>query len=301
MSSRAWTPPSTARSFGTRVRTRGESGGREAFPCQFVCSECGWLADAELPACPACGHEGWIDLGHINTAEALREAEQRDPMLDTGKERVVAVALATLFAGWVGAGVTLSLATLPVIGSLTALITGTMLIRRVRQPLRAALHRLGVTGELPARRRLALPPAEGGLVGRFRGQVLPETTLRSPVEERPCLAWRVRAWLRADGREELVIDDSRSAAFELEGRRVEADGVELDVAGERVKVAELEPEARERVNRFLRERGCFSHEGEWVIEELCVAVERPVELEGRGDSQAPVLRADLDTATSPYR
>ena len=37
-----------------------------------------------------------------------------------------------------------------------------------------------------------------------------------------------------------------------------------------------------------------------LVKEI-VAAERPVELEGRGDSQAPVLREDLDAATSPYR
>ncbi|KIG19125.1 hypothetical protein DB30_04590 [Enhygromyxa salina] len=90
-------------------------------------------------------------------------------------------------------------------------------------------------------------------------------------------------------------------AFELGGHSFGADAVEIDAPVEHTRLSELEPEARERVARFLRARGCFSHEGDWVLEIQRIELESPIELEGRGDQQAPMLRHDSASASSPYR
>ena len=285
-----------------RSRKLGNSddAGRESFPCHHVCGNCGWLADSKRGACPSCKRDSWIDLTHANTAEALRAHERATPTLGAGEELLVKAGGAVAVTAWICAGVALSMISLPVIGSATALITGGLLAQHVCQPLREALHRCRARTGHPARRRLALPPAEG-LVGRVRGHANPRSVLRSPVEDQPCLAWRIRARLDDDGHEQLIIDDSRSVAFELGGRSLEADAVEIDAPVEHVRLSELESKARERVIRFLRSRGCFSHEGDWTLEIQQIELGHPIELEGRGHKQAPVLRHGSDAASTPYR
>jgi hypothetical protein len=274
--------------------------GRESFPCQYLCGKCGWLADLDDDPCPGCGRVMWIDLSHITTAEALRAHERANPPLAIRHERLMNVGLAALFLAWSAIGIALTALVIPVLGGLAAVITGGLLVQNLREQLVDALsHR--AKARLPARRRLPLPPAVG-VVGNIRGQATSESVLRSPIGDLPCLAWRVRAALRdlsSDGG--LTIDDSRSAAFELAGHRFEADGVELPEAGEFVELSKLDADARDRVVRFLRARGCFSHEGDWVLEERCIPLARPVVVEGRGDRSAPALRCDEDAAGSPYR
>lgn len=302
MSSRAWTPPSPRSTIGARIRDRRERGpGRESFACQFVCAECGWLADSAKLPCPGCTSEAWIDLGHTTTAAMLREHETSTPVLDKRRRRLVNASLAAVFAVSVGLGLALSSITLPVIGSVASLMTGVTLVRSLRQPFAQALEARPDQLQ-PVRRRLALPPASG-LVGRVSGVAVPESSLRTPLGNQPCLAWRVCARLiEADSEgERLLIDDTRSVAFELGGQRFETDGVGVEGEVQRTRLLDLEPEVRERAARFLRERGCFSHEGEWVLEEQWVAASEPVEVEGRGSEDAPVLRRSGEAVADPYR
>lgn len=301
MSSRAWTPPNSRRSLNRPVRkhlTKAETG-RESFPCQHVCGECGWLADLADASCPACESSAWIDLSHITTAETLREHERDNPTLSRSQRRWLNLGTGTSLLTWAGACGALVFAGLPLGAGVALAACGVMAALPLRK---AVIENLAnrVRETLAARRRLALPPAEA-VTGQLRGYATPEATLRSPLGDVPCLAWRVRAVLRNSDHDGLMIDDSRSAAFEVANHAIETDSVELAEAGSSVELHELEGEARERAARFLRARGCFSHEGEWLLEERVIPLGVPVRVEGRGSEAAPTLHEDSGEGLSPYR
>lgn len=98
-----------------------------------------------------------------------------------------------------------------------------------------------------------------------------------------------------------MIDDTRSAAFVLADHRLETDGVEIDAPVERRQLSELDGDVRDRAARFLRERGCFGYEGQWLFEEQLITVELPVRLDADGPRSAPVLRSDPEASPGPYR
>ena len=56
----------------------------------------------------------------------------------------------------------------------------------------------------------------------------------------------------------------------------------------------------ERTNARGRHTYCAPFKT-WIIEQAIVAVDRPIEVEGRGDREAPIVRLDAAAARSPYR
>lgn len=271
--------------------------GLEAFVCEHVCLDCGWLADTGAEACPACSGRDWVDARHVVLAAALREQEQhRGAALGRGLSRVHTLGLLLVFLSVVVAGISASFRVYPVTGLAASLLLAAGLSAGLSRPFTRLLWRVfGRGSDKPLRRRLPLPPSSSDSTPSYvarRGLAHPSgERMRSPISATSCVAWRVRATVHTDVGRQLVIDDTRSASFELGGQLVAPHAVSLDSEVDGVELTALDTAGQARARRFLRERGCFSHEGRWVLEEQLIGVDAPALLEQIEPGQAPVLRA----------
>ena len=256
---------------------------REAFACEYLCSECGYLMREQEPHCPSCKSDGVWDLGNTELAVRLRELEEQSRSNIPIEVRAGSYA----FSGVAGVGAAIGAAVLldPLAGLLALIAVPVGLA--VSIPRGTALLWKRLRGRvLPSRWRLPGGPAAGSATGPAlaTGTVCAAETLVSPISKSPCVAWRVVVNFDAPGDaapRELVVDECEGGAFSVDGQTVEANSYVLDSSSARI-LDQYEP-----ARHYLRTRGLFGADGEFHIFESVLREGEFIELCG---SEPPLVR-----------
>lgn len=254
----------------------------ESFECLHLCVQCGYLDETGERPCPGCGRQAWVDLRVIPEAEVYRQMERRarqeiPPAIARSGVRLavaagVVIGAAILVVGGVALGrsaiwgyatAALSFGVLTAVGGwflFPRLLTWARLRRRPTFPSR---------WHLP----LPLPDARAHPTETLRGAVEPRgPLLQAPISGTPCVAYEVTVVFDTPGDKRppmWVLEEERSAPFALQGLEVAANGVTLALkahlaAREDVSVTD------QHVVRFLRKRGLFASEGDYLLYEALV-------------------------------
>lgn len=226
------------------LRSLEHAPSRHPFACGHLCVACGWLeppTDAGDPmrsepsrgprrGCPRCGAHGWADLRTLETAEALAAAEQRELDLRAGLR--IAPWLALVAPALFGAALAGIWHHVPAVFWLTTFGTATIFTAHYGRVLLHALQ----TPRRTAWRWHA--PSRCVRPGRVtaRGTVDADRTLRSPLGDRPCIAWRVEVRYRRDRGDAFALVEQAAATLALDGTVMTREpslalpGAEIDVA-----------------------------------------------------------------------
>ncbi len=293
-----------------RTYQLGPGTSKEVFDCMFLCGECGYLCATD-PPCPSCGQKAWVDLDYWNHAEALRareEEERRHPpkrlewrvrlaALRTGGAIGVAGAAGLALAGFATIGVPLVVT----LGAGATLLTYAFGRRRIGWKLMA--QRV----DRPTRWHVPLPVADPTAtpISRVVGPARPTgPLLRAPFTGRPCVAYDVGVMFDAPGDAWppiWVLREMHSCPFEIEGRALAAESVSLALPSLPVTAPTMTPEQQQR---FLRERGLFTADGQFDLFEAIVEPEHSYEVlwPSAPANAAPILRAAAEgKRKDPYR
>lgn len=105
--------------------------------------------------------------------------------------------------------------------------------------------------------------------------------MRAPVSGRECLGYEVTVLFDApnDLRPPMwVLEEERTVHFTLAGEHAAPDGVTLDLPAQEV-ANEATGFGNQQVAEFLRKRGLFASEGEYIVFEALIEPGRPYRLE----------------------
>lgn len=276
---------------------------RESFSCFQLCGNCGYLGDANAEPCPSCGAKGWIDLGDLDMAHALRKADSEDRMLPSdGARRLTwltalgAGVFGGLVLGFAGGALVqrdvpeyafirykktwvdielgdLSLTFAPVLAAFATVAITSFVYHAFKMRLFAAFHERRNTR--PDRWRLPLPSPElsSPVVDRVEGVATARgTLLRAPISGRECIAYEVSVLFDAEGdarRPMWVLEEENMIAFELAGRELGPDRATLEIPLEPVAPDEHLLNSDE-LSLFLRKRGLFGSDGVFEFYEALV-------------------------------
>ena len=267
---------------------------RESFDCFFSCGNCGFLQWAEGAgdeakrtigaACPACGANAWVDLGHLDSANALRDAEAHDRMTPFPWMERRAKLLVTL--GSLAGGALSVLAFAATVSDFNDVVPFSVFLGMAT----AGALRMGVypavkyrlfemmdrrAGTHPARWRIPIPivatnsPRSDEVQGEVRAE---GPLLRTPVTDRECIAYEISILFDVQGDARgprWVLEEEASTGFSIGGRSVDAGTATLEIPLEAVDLKPGE-EHRKACARFLRERGLFFADGEFEFFESVV-------------------------------
>jgi hypothetical protein len=263
----------------------------EAPTSTVLCADCGQLAPTEMPAvsphrrdgdpsatrsteCAYCGSSSWLRVGDASTAASLQATEQaaRSGHGPIARRVLVGSAVGAAFGVFVVSGWLV-----PLVAGLAGLATGLFTYREHRRwnPARPAL---------PARWRMALPPA-GASQARVQGKIVAAELCRAPLSGRSCVAYEVG----------IHVDEAPSPDLEgwllLEQHVVEAevDGTPIDPSRthlqlERERLGTVAEVAKGEVARIhLGQRGFGIESDTMHVFESIVAPDAEVSLERAPD------------------
>lgn len=279
------------------------------YPCALLCGACGYLLPGPPPtdpfrardvttACPHCHGTAWIDLRHVPMVEALQETDayEAPARLGTGRRTIRRLLQGAGASAWiVGVGVLLwAVATQtrdPIYFTLmaTALVPIALYAGNAIREYRAR----GRRKPLPARWRLALPPAADGTASTARGPACAAAELlTAPLSGRPCVAYELGARLDDTTAADLgtwMLLEQASTALEIDGVRVAPDGVYLDLPRGAVDpaLAGIHPDT---IARALRQRGLDPLDPSLVLFETIVEPGENCELRRSATGGTSVLR-----------
>ena len=261
---------------------------REEFPCEFLCSECGYLMREVAPHCPSCKSDGVWDLANTELAARLRELEEQS----RSDIPIEVKAGSWAFSGIAGIGAAIGAAILldPLVGLLALIAVPVGL--GVSIPRGTALVWKRLRGRvLPSRWRLPGGPDAGSASGPVAasGTVCAAETLVSPISKTPCVAWRVVVDFDAPGDarpQELVVDECEGGALRVDGQTAAADSYVLEATSARI------PDDYEPARHYLRTRGLFGNDGHFQIYEAVLREGEFVELCA---SEPPLIRRPVPT------
>ncbi|MCX4247667.1 hypothetical protein [Paraliomyxa miuraensis] len=267
------------------------------YPCYFLCDACGWLEegrardpmrraadDGHHPGpCPSCHATAWVDLRQQTIALTYREAEAFDRTQVATRARryfLIGGGLASTLA------VVGLIASIPVLTDLPWMVMGIWLVAwlGLGRCMEAVARRAQPGRARPRRwRRPLSPPAVAETVrDDLQGVVEGETELETPLGRDRCVAWSVQVWSE-DG---LMLDEQHHAALSVDGVRLPADSVALDLVPRR----RLHPAANdEGFVRFMARRGLSPHDASLQIYESHLVAGVPVTLHRHGDSDHPAV------------
>ncbi|MCB9640060.1 MAG: hypothetical protein H6728_04580 [Myxococcales bacterium] len=300
-----------ARTEMMKARLRSNSLGAEEDPalryeeytCFYLCGDCGHLEQEDM-ACSVCGG-GCIDLRNSPATRYLQDAEETErretPALVVFLSRLLSLGIfvglswSWLFAMELGIfplWKTLFLAPflLQVVGFtfLFVLIVGAspvflipgvslFLAKEARKPMSRVYHKLRAmwSKERPRRWFGAMQgDVEAQASSLFQGRAHTEEPLLSPLTRRPCLAYRVEAFLRdpLSTKEQVwMLDEKKSCSFEVGGHVIDGEKVVPCLETKEIQWKDS-PLSEEELHIFLRQRGLFWEDGDYLLREAIIPV-----------------------------
>jgi hypothetical protein len=299
---RSFKPKGAAGQQATGDEARADANAEwEPFACFHLCVNCGFLAEDGENACPGCRRQNWIDLRNIPMAEQVREAEYRDrqriPPKIENRGILATLGLAVLGGGVGSALESMSFASSPgsiaiygVITAVAAAVVGWLIFPRLFNRLYFRRRR-----RFPSRWRLPLPLPRRSVAPQrtLSGSVRPANELlEAPLSGRRCIGYEVSVLFDVAGDKRppmWILEEERTASFEIQGERIAAERVTLelpshlvggedfsgepqgDATGEDKASQEAREDARDKkISRFLRKRGLFISEGDYAVFESLI-------------------------------
>lgn len=251
----------------------------EEFSCFHLCGDCHFLCD-HTRACPACGSETVLDLKQKTVGNMVREMEDERRNKVSPKAMWIATALAVtnFFVVWLIAGEIISWFWPPIAIFTLGLLLGIVALATTRVFLPRWLSWLFERSKQkgPSRWRQALPrpTVDTAIAAQDEGPCQSAGELiQAPLSGRKCLAYRIGVLFDRAGDAvppEWVLDEQATADISVGVHRLKASGYTLlrpltPVAADDLAMDET------AMSRFLRERGLFLSDGEFVFFESIVA------------------------------